>query len=159
MRKRFTAVAVGAMALVSPFVTAGSAVADVPAFDAKVLGPVLIDRDDPSVAHVRAQYVCDDAETWHLWVSLKQNEDGTHDEALEGEGSGGGQVADTWLQSHPVDFVCDGKVHVQSFTIDTLEQGYGEATDGVGWVQFCLIDFADESFQRAAIIQEWRSVR
>jgi hypothetical protein len=94
---------------------------------------------------------------WHLWVSLKQNADATHDPALEQEGSS--QVAATWIQSHPVDFVCDGKRHVQNFTIDTLEQGFGVGRSGEGWVQFCLIDFADESFTRAAIVQEWRTVK
>ena len=94
---------------------------------------------------------------WHLWASLKQNASGTHDPALEQEGSSA--VANTWLQSHPVDFTCDGHRHVQRFTIDTVEQGFGQAVRGEGWVQFCLIDFADASNQRAAIVQEWRSVR
>jgi hypothetical protein len=39
-----------------------------------------------------------------------------------------------------------------------LEQGFGDAVRGEGWVQLCLFDFADASNQRAAIVQEWRSV-
>jgi hypothetical protein len=158
LKKGRLRLAVAALAATAPFVGVGAAGAGVPAFDAKLLGPVHVDRNDPSVAHVRAKYVCDTAEAaqWHLWVSVKQTAEATQDPALEQEGSSA--VATTWLQSHPVDFVCDGRQHVQEFTIDTLEQGFGEADTGKGWVQFCLIDFADESFERAAIVQEWRSV-
>jgi hypothetical protein len=158
MKKGRLLIAAAALVSSASFVGMGTAGAAVPAFDAKLLGPVHIDGDDPSVAHVRGKYVCDNVESaqWHLWVSLKQNADATQDPLLEQEGSSA--VATTWVQSHPVDFVCDGRQHVQSFTIDTLEQGFGEAIKGEGWVQFCLIDFADESFERAAIIQEWRSV-
>jgi hypothetical protein len=158
LKKGRLLLAAAALAATAPFAAIGPATASVPAFDGKLLGPVFIDRADASVGHVRAQYVCDTAPTaqWHLWVSLKQNAGATHDPALEAEGSS--QVAATWLQSHPVDVVCDGKRHVQTFTIDTLEQGFGEGQSGTGWVQFCLIDFADDSSDRAAIVQEWRSV-
>jgi hypothetical protein len=88
---------------------------------------------------------------------LKQNSTHTQDPALEQEGSS--EAAATWLQAHPVDFVCDGTWHTQLFTIDTLEQGFGSAGKGVGWVQFCLIDFSDPSFSRAVIIREWDAVR
>jgi hypothetical protein len=158
MMKGRTLLAAAALVASAPFVGLGTAGAAVPAFDAKLLGPVRIDKHDASVAYVRAQYVCDQASgaAWHLWASLKENASGTHDPALEQEGSSA--VANTWLQSHPVDFRCDGHRHVQRFTIDTLEQGFGDAVRGEGWVQFCLIDFADASNQRAAIVQEWRSV-
>jgi hypothetical protein len=137
----------------------GPASAKVPTFAAKILGPVHIDETDPSVAHVNAKYVCDTPEDaqWHLWVSLKQNATHTQDPLLEQEGSSA--VAATWLQSHPGDFTCDGAWHTQMFTIDTLEQGFGTAGKGDGWVQFCLIDFADPSFTRAVIIQDWGAVR
>ena len=153
---RIVLAAAAALTVIGSFVIPARAEAAVPTFGAKLLGPVLVDKNDPSVAYVRAKYVCDDAPAWHLWVSLKQNADGTHDPALEEEGSSG--AAATWLQSHPVDFVCDGGWHNAQFTIDREEQGFGEAQVGEGWVQFCLIDFDDESFERAAIIQEWRSV-
>jgi hypothetical protein len=156
LKKQRLFIAAAALVATAPFAAIGPAAAKVPAFEAKLLGPVQIDSANPSVGHVRAQYVCDSAPDWHLWVSLKQNADATHDPALEAEGSS--QVAAAWIQSHPVDFVCDGKRHVQSFTIDTLEQGFGAGQSGTGWVQFCLIDFADESFERAAIVQEWRAV-
>jgi hypothetical protein len=117
----------------------------------------VVDKDDPSVAYLRAKYVCDAAPTWHLWASVKQTATGKKDPALEAGGSSA--VAATWLQKHPDNFVCDGRWHVQVFTLDTTEQGFGAAVRGVGWVQFCLIDFADPSNSRAAIVQEWRRVR
>lgn len=159
MKKARLLIAAAALIASTPLVGVGTAGAAAPTFDAKLLGPVHVDHDDASVAHVRARYVCDSVESaeWHLWVSLKQNAEATHDPDLEQEGSSA--VAATWLQSHPVDVVCDGRWHVQQFAIDTLEQGFGEADAGEGWVQFCLIDFADESSERAAIVQEWRSVR
>jgi hypothetical protein len=158
MKKGRTLLAVAALVATAPFVGLGTASAKPPAFGAKVLS-VKFHKHDTNVAYVRAQYVCDKAPgaAWHLWASLKQNASGTRDPALEQEGSSA--VATTWLQSHPVNFKCDGRRHVQRFTIDTVEQGFGHAVKGKGWVQFCLIDFADASNQRAAIVQEWRSVR
>jgi hypothetical protein len=139
--------------------TAASAHNHAPAFAAKVLGPVHVNRHDPSAAYVNAKYVCDakrDAE-WHLWVSLKENATGTVDPALEQEGSS--EVATTWLQVHPTTFRCDGRWHEQSFKLDTTEQGKGEAIKGKGWVQFCLIDVRDPMMERAVILQDWRRVR
>lgn len=154
-RRFLAAIAILAIAL---FSNVGMATAATPpSFEAQILGPVLIDHRDPSIAYVQARYICDQAPDWHLWVSIKQNASGTQDQLLDQEHSSG--VATTWLQTHPTDLTCDGVWHVQRFTLDTLEQGFGEALKGVGWFQFCLIDFADESFQRAVIIQEWRSVR
>ena len=150
MSKTRALIATAALLASTPFVGTVSADAAVPTFDAKLLGVVQIDKSDPSVGYVLAQYVCDDIEAaaWHLWVSVKQNDTATHDPALEEGGSSG--VAATWLQSHPVDFTCDGKRHVQRFTIDTLEQGFGEGQKGVGWVQFCLIDFGDPNEERGS---------
>jgi len=159
MKRGRTLLAAAALVATAPFVGVGTASAKPPAFAAKLLGPVKFREHNPNVAYVRAQYVCDTASgaAWHLWASLKQTASGRRDPALEQEGSSA--VAATWLQSHPVNFKCDGRRHVQRFTIDTVEQGFGHAVEGKGWVQFCLIDFADASNQRAAIVQEWRSVR
>jgi hypothetical protein len=158
MRKKCLLIAAVALAAIASVAGTGTASAkEAPAFGAKLLGPVHVDKHDPSVGYVHAKYVCDDVESWHLWVSLKQNADRTVDEALAQEGSSA--IAATWIQSHPTDINCDGRWHVQTFRIDTLEQGFGEAGKGDGWVQFCLIDFADESFTRAAIIQEFGKVR
>ena len=34
---------------------------------------------------------------------------------------------------------CDGKWHVDTFTINQLEWGWGELSQGQVWVQFCVI--------------------
>jgi hypothetical protein len=157
MRRARLLIVAGALLASIPLVGVGAAGAT-PAFGARLLGPVVIDKHDPGVAYVHATYMCDKAPTaaWHLWVSLKQNDKGTRDPALSQGGSS--SVAATWLQRHPVRFECDGDWHTRWFTINTVEQGFGQAVDGTGWLQFCLIDFGDASMQRAAILQTWRDV-
>jgi hypothetical protein len=102
---------------------------------AQVLGA--IDAHDDGTASVTARYIC--PEGFHLWVSAKQSADGQPDQRLRGEGSS--QIAGAWVQSHPSpgSFTCDGTWHVDTFTIDTEEQGFGELQPGQAWVQFCLI--------------------
>lgn len=94
-----------------------------------------ITRNADGSANVTATYVC--PEGFHLWISAKQSADGRYDPALMEEGSS--QVSAAWLQSHPVNFTCDGRTHTQTFTIDTVEQGFGTLQRGVAWAQFCLI--------------------
>lgn len=118
----------GPLAMVAP---AGAAPAD--KAQAQVVGTVV--THDDGTASVTAQYVC--PEGFHLWVSAKQSEDGEPDQRLRGEGSS--QIAGAWLQSHPTDFTCDGTWQVDTFQIDTEEQGFGELVPGQAWVQFCLI--------------------
>src|SRR4051794_688648 len=92
---------------------------------AKVVGTVKIDRHDPSVAWVLAQYTCTIADPenhpGHLWVSVKQNDAGTVDAAVAGEGSGFSGIATRWEDSHRNDIRCDGKNHVERFAVDQLE--------------------------------------
>jgi hypothetical protein len=117
-----------------------------PATSAKVVGTVKIDKTKPGVAYVLAQYRCTvkDAanDPAHLWVSVKQNDAGTRDPALEGEGSGGSGVATRWEDSHRNAVRCDGKNHVKRFTVDQVEgkSGYQTLIKGQAWVQFCLFD-------------------
>ena len=145
-RRLFAAAAIAAIALVS---FAGSASAAPPSAttSAKVVGTVKIDSSDPSVAYVLAQYRCTVADPVndpaHLWVSVKQNEAGTVDPDVAGEGSGFGGIAARWEDSHrnPVD--CDGKTHTERFAVDQLEGkagGWETLTKGSAWVQFCLFD-------------------
>jgi hypothetical protein len=127
-----------AMAIVAVFSLAVVAPAGaVPASkqQAEILGPVV--SNDDGTATVRARYIC--PEGFHLWVSAKQSENGTPDQALRLEGSS--QIAAAWLQSHraPGTFTCDGNWHTDTFQIDTAEQGFGEFQQGQAWVQFCLI--------------------
>jgi hypothetical protein len=102
--------------------------------DSAVLGSVTINADDPSVATVTARYICG-GDFGHLWVSVKQAADGRPDAALRGEGSSA--KANAWIQSHP-QITCDGTWRTETFTVDTLEQGFGTLQPGQAWVQFCL---------------------
>ena len=86
--------------------------------DAAILGPVKVRGD---VAYVRARYSCDVGN--HIWVSVKQSASGEIDPAVSAEGGGFGGAASAWWQSHRGSFACDGKRHVASFTVDTVEPG------------------------------------
>jgi hypothetical protein len=113
---------------------------------AKVVGTVKIDPSDPSVAWVLAQYTCTIADPenhpGHLWVSVKQNDAGTVDSEVQGEGSGFGGIAARWEDSHRNEVNCDGKNHVDRFRVDQIEDksAWKTLTKGYGWVQFCLFD-------------------
>ncbi len=125
-----TAVAAIPLAAMAPAGAAPSAKAQ-----AQVVGT--IEAHDDGTASVTARYIC--PEGFHLWVSAKQSADGQPDQRLRGEGSS--QIAGAWVQSHPSpdSFTCDGTWQVDTFTIDTEEQGFGELQQGQAWVQFCLI--------------------
>jgi hypothetical protein len=139
----FIGAAIVATALVS---VAGSASAAPPSQSttAKVVGTVKIDASDPSVAYVLAQYRCTaaDPESTHLWVSVKQNDAGTVDPEVAGEGSGYGGIAARWEDSHRNPITCDGKTHTERFTVDQVEDKaeWQTLTKGAAWVQFCLFD-------------------
>jgi hypothetical protein len=118
--------------------------------DAAVLGPVHVRGD---VAQVHVRYSCDVGD--HIWVSVKQTASGKVDPAVSAEGSGFGDVASAWWQSHRGSFTCDGKRHVAWYTVDTLEPGSrGQLKSGSGWVQFCITNGDDLS----AIRMQWSKV-
>lgn len=100
---------------------------------ANVLGNVVTQAD--GTALVRARYVC--AEGQHLWVSAKQVASRRRDPILEQEGSSAASAA--WLESHPMQFTCDGTKRTETFVIHANEQGFGKLEKGMAWVQFCLI--------------------
>jgi hypothetical protein len=117
---------------------------------AKVLGKVKIDRHNHRVGYVHAKYRCTGTGT--LWVSVKQVADRSADPALAEEGSS--QISAAWSDSHRNPVYCDGKVHIQKFTVDQEEpfydadgnpagpksDVYGPLKRGFGYVQFCLFD-------------------
>jgi hypothetical protein len=114
---------------------------------AQVIAIVKIDRRHPGQATVIAKYRCTVADPVndpsHLWVSVKQNDQGSFDPKLAEEGSGFGGTATRWEDSHRNPVVCDGKLHVDKFTVDQLEGKagvYKTLKPGVAWVQFCLFD-------------------
>jgi hypothetical protein len=145
MRRVFAGASIVALALVS-FAGPAPAQSSAHATSAKVVGTVKIDKNDPSVAHVLAQYSCTVADPVndpaHLWVSVKQNDAGTVDPEVEGEGSGFGGIAARWEDSHRNPVTCDGKTHTERFTVDQIEDksAWDTLTKGKAWVQFCLFD-------------------
>jgi hypothetical protein len=153
--KRYLMGAVVAAAVL-PFVAFAGPAQAAPAGSSKatVISHVTINKDNPAIGSVRAQYSCQPGID-HLWVSVKQNADATADPDLLHEGSGFEHVATTWVQSHPSGIRCDGKTHVQTFEVNTTEQippefgggtvGYGELQRGQGYVQFCLTSSAQEN--------------
>lgn len=136
MTRRITTLA----AFVAAIVTLGAVPATAaPAekLDAQVIGNVQIDADDPTVAYVRARYICEGGAGSHVWVSVKQAESGSPEQWLTEEGSGEHTAA--WSHSHRNSVVCDGQWHVATFTVDQEEWGWGELKQGQAWVQFCVI--------------------
>jgi hypothetical protein len=149
MKKRHL-FAVMAIALAIPFGSAFAAGATPQGkTQAQVIGPVRLNGD--GTATVTARYICQPSFT-HLWVSAKQVESRRPDKALQGEGSS--EVSAAWWQSHPTDLSCDGAWHTQSFTIDTVEQGFGELQHGQAWIQFCLT--GGEGFPPPLLVQDTR---
>jgi hypothetical protein len=81
-------------------------------------------------------------------VSVKQSGNRRVDHRLQEEGSSA-VVAETgggWWQSHPANFTCDGRWHIDDFTIGTFEYGISVLKFGKGWLQFCL-SFGEESLE------------
>jgi hypothetical protein len=153
------AVAIAACAFV------GGAFADTGKTVARVVGVVQIDPTDASVGYVTARYSCQPGEPGstaaaHLFVSVKQSADRTADPAVAGEGAGFGGLVAAWSQSHPTDqVICDGKVHVQTFTVHQgpdedsgFPTGYGQLARGWGYVQFCLFG-GDGTYAASQIFQ------
>lgn len=138
MNKRILFAVAAVVASLVPAATAAAA----PKPSANILGTVVMAPGGES-ATVTARYTC--VEETHLWVSAKQMDDGRRDSALLEEGSSA--YADNWLQQHPQTLICDGRNHVQSFTIDKTEVtpwspdpiGKGSLRRGQAYVQFCMI--------------------
>lgn len=133
--------AVLALFAVAVIATAAVATAAAPPgkTDAQVLGHVRIDPNDPTVAYVTAQYICQGGmtEETHLWVSVKQTASRLPDNLLKEEESSA--ISAAWSQSHPTSsVVCDGQWHTQTFTVSHAEYGFGELQAGQAYVQFCL---------------------
>lgn len=114
---------------------------------ARLVGPVVVDRKDHRVGYVTAVYRC--FGEGHLWVSVKQVKDRSKDPRLAAEGSS--QISAAWSDSHRNPVTCDGRTHLQVFTVDQTEpysetssdpksSKYGPLKRGYGWVQFCLFD-------------------
>jgi len=156
-------------AAIAAFALVGGALANNGKTSAQVVGVVRIDPTDPSLAQVTARYSCQpgapgSTAAAHLFVSVKQNADRTADPAVATEGAGFGGLVAAWSQSHPTDqVVCDGKVHVQTFTVHQgldeesgFPTGYGELAKGWGYVQFCLFG-GDGTYTASQVFQRVQS--
>jgi hypothetical protein len=106
-------------------------------------------RNSTEGPHIAALYRCTGEGT--LWVSVKQTADRKADPRLAEEGSS--QIAAAWSDSHRNPVNCDGRLHVDEFTVDQVEpiftetgpgpaksEVYGPLAPGKAWVQFCLFD-------------------
>ena len=81
------------------------------------------------------RYQCASGE--NLWVSAKETKSGVSAAKLMKEGSS--KTAGAWWESHRNRFICNGKPHTGTFTIDTVEKGSkGVLVPGSAWVQFCV---------------------
>jgi hypothetical protein len=105
--------------------------------DSQVIGNVEIDSEDPTIAYVTARYICEGGAGAHVWASVKQAESRRPEQWLTEEGSGASSAA--WSHSHRLSVTCDGQWHVDTFTVDQEEWGWGELQQGQAWVQFCVI--------------------
>jgi hypothetical protein len=96
------------------------------------VGPIKVNGKK---ATLRVKYTCSEGDA--LWVSAKETKTGDRDKKLKKEGSS--EIAAAWWQSHRNQFVCDGKSHTGTFTIDKVEDGSkGKLVKGEAWVQFCV---------------------
>ncbi len=114
IRLALSALAVVMLASLGLIATAGAAPKAEPTV--QLVGNVKINKDETGT--VKAHYICPEGDDWHMWVSAKQTADGSRDDAITQEGAGFGQIAPTWLQSHPTTFTCNSKWQTQTFAID-----------------------------------------
>lgn len=124
---------------------------------ARTIGTVRIDNGGKQ-ALVALNYSCKSGN--HLWVSLKQSASGRRDNRIKNEGSGGGKVAATWLDSHREVAVCDGRKRSAQFYVDKQEPGkYGKLRNGWAWLQFCVTNETDpnnpESSEVTTYLPKW----
>ncbi len=122
--------------------------------DSQVIGNVRIDENDPTVGYVTARYICEGGDGAHVWVSAKQAASALPEQWLTEEGSGANSAA--WSHSHANTATCDGNWHVDTFTINQEEWGWGELTQGQAWVQFCVIPPGEDPENGGAITWSMR---
>jgi hypothetical protein len=124
--------AVLAAAVLASLPLAATAAGTDPNGKATFLGPIKVSGKK---ATLRVRYQCASGET--IWVSAKQTKRGVSATKLMKEGSS--KAASGWWESHRNHFVCNGKPHTGTFTIDTVEKGSkGTLVPGTAWVQFCV---------------------
>lgn len=113
--------------------------------------------ESPTVAYVRARYICEGGAGAHVWMSVKQAESRRPEPWLREEGSGAHTAA--WSHTHRDAVVCDGRWHVATFTVDQAEWGWGELKPGQAWVQFCVIPPGGEESGEIAWSMRYAAVK
>jgi hypothetical protein len=99
---------------------------------AAFVGPIHVSG---TKAALTVRYQC--ASGKNVWVSAKEMASGASSARLAKEGSS--KTAAAWWESHRNAFVCNGKPHTGTFSIDTVEKGSkGVLVNGKAWVQFCV---------------------
>jgi hypothetical protein len=99
---------------------------------ATFVGPIHVSGKS---ATLRVRYQCASGEA--VWVSAKQTKSGVSAARLQKEGAS--KIAAAWWDSHRNHFVCNGKAHTATFTLDKVEPGKkGTLVPGTAWVQFCV---------------------
>ena len=116
---------------------------------------------DGGTAYILGKYNCvGGREGTHLWVSVKQGP------GLDADHTGSGDAA-AWFDTNwnfgesPAGLTvdCDGRWHTTRYT---LEREFGDLTDGIAYVQFCLFDNTgnEDNFpQGFAYDYSWKQVR
>lgn len=144
MRKIPMLLAVGALTLSG---AAPALAAPAPTASGDVVGVARI--TSAGTAELRVRYRCSSEDPpVNLWVAVKQGERLVETPDHSGTSS---RNADAYAQSHPAlsTLRCDGKTHVQTFTVNQVEptfpgappqaSGFGTLTKGAKtYVQFCL---------------------
>jgi hypothetical protein len=131
MRRMLAATSLAVLAGVVVPAVAGAMGVDSQA-KATFVGPIHVSGKQATLS---VRYQCPSGET--VWVSAKEMASGAPTAKLAKEGSS--KTAAAWWESHRNKFVCNGKTHTGTFSIDTVEKGSkGKLVAGSAWVQFCV---------------------
>jgi hypothetical protein len=118
-----------------------------------------VDSHDREVVRVRGEYRCwPSGYGMHLWVSVKQ---GGPDPTAEGSSS----TVKAWYDTNvsmDVNVKCDGMWHTRTVRLERWPTDFtgrplGFLKNGKAWLQFCMVDNANESL--AASKNRWVTVR
>jgi hypothetical protein len=131
MKKLLAAVALATVVSVVAPVVANAEGTD-PNGKATFMGAILVCG---AKATLSVRYQCASGKT--VWVSAKEMGSGASSAKLAKEGSS--KTAAAWWESHRNTFVCNGKPHTGTFSVDKVEKGSkGTLVNGKAWVQFCV---------------------
>lgn len=132
MQKLLVAVTLAVLATVVVAPLSAQAEGTDPNGKATFMGPIHVTGKKGTLS---VRYQCASGQT--VWVSAKEMASGASSAKLAKEGSS--KTAAAWWESHRNRFVCNGKLHTGTFSVDTVEKGSkGKLVPGKAWVQFCV---------------------